>query len=341
MPHKILFDTDPGVDDAMALLFALNSHELEVVGVTTVYGNAEVEQTTRNALRVLEIAGRTDIPVAAGAASPLVRAYRGKRSHIHGEDALGNTFLPPPSTRPLDIAAAEFIVRTALAHPGEITLVAVGPLTNLALAARLEPRVVSAVRQVIVMGGAAFVPGRVSPVPDVNVDNDPEAAAIVFSAGWPLVMVGLDVTMRTVMTSAYLDELTHPLHPLHPIPNPLPGFIARIVPVYLQAYRDRYGIDGIPMHDPSAVAYAVDPSLFRVERLPVFVETAGRRAGQTAPDPFGGVYAECSRSAQGGRFRQRDEIPEIDVCVDVDSARLLALFEERMQKPPPYGHPLS
>jgi inosine-uridine nucleoside N-ribohydrolase len=135
---------------------------------------------------------------------------------------------------------------------------------------------VSAVRQVIVMGGAAFVPGRVSPVPDVNVDNDPEAAAIVF-----------------------------------------------------------YGIDGIPMHDPSAVAYAVDPSLFRVKRLPVFVETAGRRAGQTVPDPFGGVYAERSRSAQGGRFRQRGEIPEIDVCVDVDSARLLALFEERMQKPHP------
>jgi inosine-uridine nucleoside N-ribohydrolase len=246
VPRKILFDTDPGVDDAMALLFALRSPELEVVGVTTVYGNAQVEQTTLNALRVLEVAGRTDIPVASGAARPLVRAYRGKRSHIHGEDALGNTFLPPPSTRPLDIAAAEFIVRTALAQPGELTLVAVGPLTNLALAARLEPRVVSAVRQVIVMGGAAFVPGRVSPVPDVNVDNDPE-----------------------------------------------------------------------------------------VERLPVFVETAGRRAGQTVPDPFGGVYAERSRSARGERFRQRGEIPEIDVCVDVDSARLLALFEERMQKPHP------
>ena len=340
MPRKILFDTDPGVDDAMALLFALHSPELEVVGVTTVYGNAQVEQTTFNALRVLEVAGRTDIPVASGAARPLVRAYRGKRSHIHGEDALGNTFLPPPSTRPLDIAAAEFIIRTALAHPGEITLVAVGPLTNLALAARLEPRVVSAVRQVIVMGGAAFVPGRVSPVPDVNVDNDPEAAAIVFSAGWPLVMVGLAVTMRTVMKGEYLHHLFPPSsNPLRS--NPLTTFLSRIVPVYLQAYRDRYGIDGIPMHDPSAVAYAVDPSLFRVERLPVFVETAGRRAGQTMPDPFGGVYAECSRSAQGGRFRQRDEIPEIDVCVDVDSPRLLALFEERMQKPPPYGHPLS
>ncbi|MBM2849306.1 MAG: uridine nucleosidase [Anaerolineales bacterium] len=297
MPHKILFDTDPGVDDALALLFALRSPELEVVGVTTVYGNAQVEQTTRNALCVLEVAGRTDIPVAAGAARPLVRAYRGKRSHIHGEDALGNTFLPPPSTRPLDIAAAEFIIRTALAHPGEITLVAVGPLTNLALAARLEPRVVSAVRQVIVMGGAAFVPGRVSPVPDVNVDNDPEAAAIVFSAGWPLVMVGLDVTMRTVMTGEYLHHLFPPSDdPLRS--NPLTTCLSRIVPVYLQAYRDRYGIDGIPMHDPSAVAYAVDPSLFRVERLPVFVETA---------------------------------IPEIDVCVDVDSPRLLALFKERMQ----------
>src|SRR3990170_742714 len=172
MPRKILFDTDPGVDDAMALLFALRSPELEVVGVTTVYGNAEVEQTTRNALRVLDVAGRRDIPVASGAARPLVRAYRGKRSHIHGEDALGNTFLPPPSTRPLDIAAADFIVRIALAQPGEITLVAVGPLTNLALAARLDPRVVSVVRQVIVMGGAAFVPGNASPVAETNIFSD-------------------------------------------------------------------------------------------------------------------------------------------------------------------------
>ncbi len=320
MPRKILFDTDPGVDDAMALLFALNSPELEVVGVTTVYGNAEVEQTTLNALRVLEVAGRTDIPVAAGAACPLVRPYRGKRGHIHGEDALGNTFLPTPSARPLDLPAAEYIIRTALAQPGEVTLVAVGPLTNLALAARLEPRVVPAVRQIVIMGGAAFVPGNASPVAEANLFNDPEAASIVFSAGWPLTMVGLDVTMRTVMTSDYLRQLFPP--PNHPLrSNPLTNFVARIVPVYLQSYRDRHRMDGIPTHDPSTIAYAIDPGLFRVERLPVYVETAGRCAGQTVPD----------------RFRRWDGLPEIDVCVEVDSPRLLALFKERMQEP----HPLS
>src|SRR5574341_691351 len=285
MPHKILFDTDPGVDDAMALLFALQSPEVEVVGVTTVYGNAEVEQTTRNALRVLDVAGRTDIPVAPGAARPLVREYRGRRSHIHGEDALGNTFLPAPSARPLDLPAAEYNIRAVLAQPGALTLVAVGPLTNLALAARLEPRVVPAVRQVVIMGGAAFAPGNASPVAEANIFNDPEAASIVFSAGWPLTMVGLDVTTRTVMSGDYLNHLfpssSNPLRR-----DPVTDFVARIVPVYLQSYRDRYGMDGIPTHDPSAIAYVIDPGLFRVERLPVYVETAGRCAGQTVPDRF-------------------------------------------------------
>jgi uridine nucleosidase len=324
MPHKILFDTDPGVDDAMALLFALQSPELEVAGVTTVYGNAEVEQTTLNALRVLEVAGRTDVPVASGAARPLVRPYRGKRGHIHGEDALGNTFLPPPTGHPLDLPAAEYIIRTALAHPGEITLVAVGPLTNLALAARLEPRVVPAVRQVVIMGGAAFVPGNASPVAEANIFNDPEAASIVFAAGWPLTMVGLDVTMRTVMTTEYLHRLfpssSNPLRS-----DPLTTFLSRIVPVYLQSYRDRYGMDGIPTHDPSAIAYAIEASLFRVERLPVYVETAGRCAGQTVPDRF--------RQWDGPSTGSGQPLPEIDVCVDVDSPRLLALFGDRMQAP--------
>jgi inosine-uridine nucleoside N-ribohydrolase len=322
MPRKILIDTDPGVDDAMALLFALCSPELEVVGVTTVYGNAEVEQTTRNALCVLEIAGRADIPVVAGAARPLARAYRGRRVHVHGEDALGNTFLPPPSARPLDIAAADFIVRTALAQPGEITLVAVGPLTNLALAVRLDPRVVAAVRQVVVMGGAAFVPGNASPVAETNLFADPEAASIVFSAGWPLTMIGLDVTMRTVMTSHYLDHLfpssPHPLHPFHPLTN----FLSRILPIYLQSCRERHGLNGIPMHDPSAVAYAIDPGLFRVERLRVFVETSGPNAGQTVPDR--------PRQWDGPSAGSGQALPEIDVCVEVDTPRLLALFEERM-----------
>jgi inosine-uridine nucleoside N-ribohydrolase len=311
MPHKVLLDTDPGVDDAMALLFALRSPELEIVGVTTVFGNAEVEQTTLNALRVLQAGGRPDVPVAAGAARPLVRPYRGRKAAIHGEDGLGGAFVhsPPPAGRPLDLPAAQFIARTALAQPGELTLIAVGPLTNLALAARLEPRLASAVRRVILMGGAAFQRGNASPVAEANLYSDPEAAAIVFTAGWPLVMVGLDVTTRTVLTPAHLEDLAR-------AGNPHADFVARITPFYIQAYRARYGIDGCYLHDPSAIACAIDPGMFQVQRLPMWIETEGRCAGQTVPDPY----------------HQWGDAPETDVCVDVDSPRLLALFKERLTR---------
>jgi len=306
-PQKLIIDTDPGVDDSMAILFALCSPEVEVAGLTTVFSNTDLKQTTLNALRVLEVAGRPDIPVAAGAAAPLVRPFRGRGNAVHGDDGLGNTFLPPPTGSPLGISAAEFIAQTVTAQPGEITLVAIGPLTNLALALKLEPRLATMVKQVIIMGGAAFTPGNTSPVAEANIYNDPEAAALAFSAGWPLTMVGLDVTMRTVMSQAYLDELTKAR-------SPLIDFIARIAPFYINFYRETYGLDGVFTHDPSALAFAIDPTLFRTERLPVFVETEGYCAGQTVPD----------------RRKQWPESSEIDVCVDVDSARLLALFKERL-----------
>ncbi len=308
-PRKLLIDTDPGVDDSMAILFALCSPEVEVVGLSTVFSNTDVKQTTLNALQVLEVAGRPDIPVAPGAAAPLVRPFQGGGRQVHGKDGLGDTFLPPPLGHPLDISAAEFIARTVMAQPGEITLVAIGPLTNLALALRLEPRLASAVNQVIIMGGAAFTTGNISPVAEANIYNDPEAASIVFSAGWPLTMVGLDVTMRTVMSRAYLDELAE----AH---NPLTSFIARIAPFYFNFYRETYNVDGVYTHDPSAIAYAVDPTLFHAKRLPVLVETEGHCAGQTVPD--------CRK--------QWADSTEINVCVDVDSARLLALFKERLAK---------
>jgi uridine nucleosidase len=315
VPQPIIYDTDPGVDDAMALLFALCSPELDVLGVTTVYGNAEIELTTRNAQHVLEVAGRGDIPVARGAAGPLTRLYRGRRGHIHGEDGLGNIFAGEDLTGSLrgnlsGLSAPEFIARSVLARPGEITLVAVGPLTNLALALKLEPRIAQAVKHVVVMGGAVFVRGNASPVAEANFLNDPEAAQIVVGAGWPLTLVGLDVTTRTVMTEAYLRSLSHPLNPF----NPLTEFIHRITPVYLNYYREHNGVDGLYTHDPSAVAYAIDPTLFTTRRVPLFVETEGRCAGQSVADP---------RHLWGA-------LPEVEVCVDVDSERLLRLFAERL-----------
>jgi purine nucleosidase len=306
--HKILFDTDPGVDDAMALLLALASPELELLGVTTVFGNSTVEQTTRNAQPVLEVGGRPDVPVVAGAGQPLARP-RGRKSSVHGDDGLGNIGLPPSNREPVawQGGAAGFIAETILAHPGEVTLVAVAPLTNLAQAVQQTPAIAAAVRRVIVMGGAVFRPGNVSPVAEANFHNDPEAARVVLGAGWPVTLVGLDVTMRTIMSDAYLDDLAR-------LGRPATDFLARIWPVYRQAYHTRYALNGIPTHDPSAMAAAIDPTLFHTQRLPLFVEVEGRCAGQTVADPY----------------RLWAPLPEVEVCTDVDSARLLALFRSRM-----------
>ncbi len=307
----MLFDTDPGVDDAMALLLALGSPEIELLGVTTIFGNHEVAQTTRNALRVLEAVGRLDVPVVAGAGAALVRPRRVRVAFIHGEDGLGGDQpdMVERTGRAWPGAAAGFIVATARAHPGELTLVAVGPLTNLALALALEPQLPSLVRQVIVMGGAVDVPGNASPVAEANILGDPEAALRVMGAGWPVVLVGLDVTLRTQMGAAYLRELAA----AH---TPAAAFIGAIVPVYYHFYTQMVGLPGLPTHDPSAVAYVLDPGLFRTERVRLHVETEGRCAGQTVADR-----------------RQRNSwpgLPEVEVCVGVASDRLLSLFRERI-----------
>lgn len=308
---KMLFDTDPGVDDAMALLLALASPEIDLLGVTTVFGNNDVSQTTRNALRVLEAVGRAAVPVVAGAAAPLVRPKRTHVSFIHGADGLGGE-TPDTVNRPSVAwpgAAAGFIADTARAHAGELALVAVGPLTNLALALQLEPRLPSLVRQVIVMGGAVDVPGNASPVAEANIISDPEAAARVMGAGWPVTLVGLDVTLKTMMTDAFLRDLTAK-------DIPAARLIGRIVPVYYRFYTEMVGLPGLPTHDPSALALALDPSLFATERVRLHVETEGRCAGQTVADRR--------------RRNQWPGLPEVDVCVGVDSERLLELYMARL-----------
>ncbi len=311
MTQKIIIDTDPGVDDSMAILFALRSPELEVVGLTTVFGNTDVDVCAQNALRLVELEGHDHIPVAQGAGVPLSMPPRSRGKRVHGDDGMGNTNPPPPKGRLAGVHAAQFIVEMVLAHPGEIALAPVGPLTNIALAVRLEPRIVSLVKEVVIMGGAATVPGNASPVAEANIHNDPQAAAIVFSAGWPLTMVGLDVTMKTIMTKEYLANLSR-------AGNKATELIGRIPPFYQAFFDKNYGMGGsIHTHDPSAIACLIDRSLFRIERMPVFVETEGHCAGQTVPD----------RRRQWG-----DAATEIDVCLEVDSARLLAMYKERITK---------
>jgi uridine nucleosidase len=310
MPEKILIDTDPGIDDTMAILLALRSPELQVVGLTSVFGNTDSNITAQNALRIVELEGHAQIPVAQGSGIPLVIAPRSHGKRVHHEDGMGGANLPPPQGKLVPKSAAQFIVDTVLANPGEITLVPIGPLTNVALALRIEPRIAELVKRVVIMGGAATVPGNASPVAEANIHNDPDAAHIVFGAGWDLTMVGLDVTHKTVMTSAYIEDLIR-------VRNPATDLIRQIVPHYLNFFREFRGFgDGIATHDPSATALLIDPSLFKVERMPIFVETQGHCAGQTVPD----------------RRRQWREVPEINVCLDVDSSRLLEMYRERITR---------
>lgn len=310
MAKKILIDTDPGVDDTMAILFALRSPELHVIGLTTVFGNTDVEHTTLNALRLVELEGNGHIPVAKGANYPLVRPRGRLGTFVHGEDGMGNTNPPLPKGKPVDIPAAQFIVETILANPGEITLVPVGPLTNIGLALLLCPEIASKVKEVVIMGGSAYQRGNATPAAEANVHNDPEATRLVFTAGWPLTMVGLDVTMKCVMSKAYLNNLSR-------AGNPATDLIGRILPFY-QAYHDQvHGMQGaIHTHDPSAIAYLIDPSLFQTKQLPVYVEVDGLCAGDTVPDPH----------------RTWIDHPLTNVCLDVDAERLQALYRERLTR---------
>ena len=310
--HTIIYDTDPGIDDAMALLLALRSPEIAIAGVTTVFGNSNVEATTRNALNLLHLAGRPDIPVAKGAAQPMVLPLGQTGEFVHGDDAMGNigwTHLLDPRLRPLDQPAAQFIVETVMANPGQITLVAVGPLTNLALALQLEPRIAQAVRNVVIMGGSVLAPGNVSPTAEANIHNDPHAAALVFGTGWDLTMVGLDVTTAVHMDEAFFDELRRSGHPFG-------RFIGQIIPCYQQFHRERYGYENgaVDTHDPSAIAYLIDPTLFEGQDWSVVVPVDGPAKGTTIAD-------------RRGHFLTT---PKVRCLMKVDEARFLEMFKARL-----------
>ena len=317
MPQKIIIDTDPGIDDAMAILFALKAPELEVVGLTTIYGNVHTDLATQNALRLVELAHRPDIPVAHGADLPLVTPLKQVAHHVHGVDGFGNTNQPPPRGKPIDPSAAQFIVETVMAQPGEITLVSTGPLTNLALALALEPRLIEAVAGVVLMGGAAFVNGNVTPAAEANIYKDAHAADVVFTAGWPLTMVGLDVTTKIVMTPDYIAGLksagTRTTH-----------FIDTINPFYMTYYCQTYhGLNGMHVHDPAAIAYVVDPSLFATLSAPVRVITDGIATGLTLPD------CQQKWDVPNGWTDQ----PLTQICIDVDAPRLLNLYRTYITRP--------
>jgi inosine-uridine nucleoside N-ribohydrolase len=308
---RLIIDTDPGIDDAIALFAALASPEFDVTGLTTVFGNVTVETATRNALALLDIAGRGDIPVARGAAAPLAMDYLGAIPHIHGEDGLGDGGeLATPSRSALDVSAAEFLCREA---PGA-TVLAIGPLTNLALALRLRPDLDTEVEQVVVMGGNALGPGNATPAAEANMMNDPEAADVVFGARWPVTMVGLDVTHQVVLPGAGIDAVTSG-------DTPTARLLAQAIPLYRTFLEKAGGLAGIYLHDPSAVAYLLDPGLFDTRLWPVRVETHGISRGKTWPSL--GDTDDAAPAAWQGR-------PLVNVCVGVDAPRVLDLLTARL-----------
>ncbi|WP_306370654.1 nucleoside hydrolase [Nocardiopsis sp. CC223A] len=275
---RVFVDCDPGIDDAVALAYLAARPEVEIVGVGAVFGNGGVDVTADNALRLLELYGRPEVPVAVGASRPLVQEPR-LAPHVHGDNGLGGVELPAPAKAPVAESAAELLVRLAREYPGELDVLAVGPLTNLAIALGLEPRLPELVRRLVVMGGAVRVPGNVSSHVEANINNDPEAAEAVFGAGFDLDLVALDITMETVATGAWLEEL-----------KAVPGVRAARTSEFLDFYADFYkGIFGVrqcAMHDPLAAAVLVDPHLVtEAVEAPVRVELSGSLTrGMTVAD---------------------------------------------------------
>ncbi|ALE58426.1 nucleoside hydrolase [Paraburkholderia sp. RL17-368-BIF-A] len=311
--HKVIYDTDPGVDDAMALVFQALHPDIELLGLTSVFGNATIETTTHNA-RFLAGRFAPGVPVARGAAAPLERAAPQPLAWIHGNNGLGNIVLGDSPAAPLDPRPAHrFIIDSVRAHPGEVTLLAVGPLTNLALALADDPQIAPLVKQVVVMGGAfgtEGVLGNVTPAAEANILGDPDAADIVFGAPWPVAIVGLDVTQRTIMSQEYLASIRDR-------GGAAGQFIWDVSRHYEAFHQQSAQLKGIYVHDSSAVAYVLAPHLYTTRSGPVRVLTEGIAVGQTILKP----------STMPVPAPAWDSRPACKACVGVDAAGMLALYE--------------
>ncbi|CAH0122495.1 MULTISPECIES: nucleoside hydrolase [unclassified Paenibacillus] len=307
---RLLLDVDTGVDDALAILYALKSPAAVIEGITTVCGNVAVEQATVNTLKVVELSGAGDIPVAQGAAKPLMREWGGTVTAYHGENGLGNyDRLPEPKLQPLEEHAADFIVRKVNERPHELTLVFVGRLTNLALALAKDPAIATKVDRLVLMGGALRAPGNVTTVAEANIHGDPEAAHRVFQSGMPITMVGLDVTMKAIFKEKHLEELKRRM------PSQLAdleAFAEHVLKFRFNAYDSSDGLYGTALHDPLAVAVALDPNLVETEDHYITVETKGK----------------VSEGATLADLRRPTDRSNASVCVQVDEERFIEQFIE-------------
>jgi purine nucleosidase len=308
-PKRILIDTDPGIDDSLAILLALASPELSLEGLSVVHGNCSLEQATTNALSILELVKTDHIPVAAGCELPLVQPSL-LAPETHGDSGLGYAKLPHPRIKPTRRHGCDFLIETILSNPGEITLVAIGPLTNVAMAIRKEPKFAKSLKDLIVMGGAIRHEGNTTALAEFNTYVDPHAAHIVYHAGIPTTLVPLDVTYQCVLTQGDVDRLLQ-------TESPLTHFIADATRFYMEFHDEYQGVQGCVINDPLALALAFSPELCDYQELYVDVDISG---GVSMGNTFADFYNFSKKPAN------------MKVALGVRSRDFIEMFLERMEK---------
>lgn len=318
MKNKIIIDTDPGIDDAMAILFAHASDKIDIIGITTVFGNATIENATRNALFIKNKFG-LHADIAMGANHPLFVDAGEPTTFVHGENGLGNIPIPIEGYEGISPKKAhDYMIDKIKSHPGEITIITVGRLTNLALALKKEPAIAELVKEIIIMGGAFGYhghTGNVTPFAEANIIGDPHAADITLTANWPVTIIGLDVTQQTIMSNEYIKKLR--------VQSPKYGeFIYQITRFYADFHRKEANLEGFYVHDSSAIAYAINPELFKKKKGYIRVITEGVAIGHTILKTNQNNYPVDNWSNN----------PQQQVCVDVKSDLFLDLYMETLTK---------
>ncbi|HJR80999.1 MAG TPA: nucleoside hydrolase [Anaerolineales bacterium] len=306
-PTRIIIDTDPGVDDALAFLLALASPEIQVDALTTTQGNVTLEKATRNALSVLELAHASHIPVAQGSVLPLVQPLRASDS-VHGASGIGNSKLPELSSTPVPQHAVDYLIERVLAEPNQISIFPIGPLTNIAMAVRKEPAFAKAVKELVIMGGAIHEAGNATPLAEFNIFVDPHAAHIVFHSGIPTTLIPLDVTHKCLLKQGHLDRLMQ-------IDSPITRFIKDAVEVYLEASLT-LGYQGSALHDPLTLATIIAPELLTLKEYYVDVDISG---GVSMGKTFADFYHVSKKPAN------------MKVALDVRGEEFIELFLQRME----------
>ena len=306
--RKIIIDTDPGQDDAVAILLALGSAELDVIGITAVAGNVPLSLTETNARKICELAGRPDVKVFSGAVRPLVRSLV-TAEHVHGKTGLDGPVLPDPTMKLQAQYAVDFIVETLMREEaGTVTLCALGPLTNIALALIREPRIAPRIREIVLMGGGFFEGGNITPTAEFNIYVDPHAAEIVFGSGAPIVVMPLDVTHKALTTAKRIEALRK-------LGSKVGDAVASLLDFFERFDEEKYGTDGGPLHDPCVIAYLLKPELFKGRQCNVAIETASDLTmGMTVIDWWG--VTDRPKNAM--------------VMRDIDADGFFALLTERL-----------